>query len=126
MTTIIFFVSLFGLLLVAMLRAYQLKVGEIKFLEGLYLKGDLFLNDAIDWAIFKYNRWKKISHIFVFEFIPSLLYENLVRAKDFVSKKYYENGDKFRGRRVLRSHGSVSFFLGRLSEEKHNRGESRV
>lgn len=126
MTTIIFFVSMFFLALIAGLRAYQLKVREIGFLSSFYLKGDLFLNNVVDSIIYKYNRWKKISQIFLFEFLPSLLYENLVKAKDFVSKKYYENGDKFRGRRVLRSHGSVSFFLGRLSEEKGTSHEGRV
>lgn len=126
MTTIIFFVSLFGLLLISGLRAYQVKVGEISLLRSLYLKGDLYLNNLFDAMVYKYNRYKKISHIFLFEFLPSLLYENLVKAKDYVSKKYYENGDRYRGRRVLRSHGSVSFFLGRLSEEKGTSHEGRV
>lgn len=126
MTTIIFFVSFFGLLLVSGLRAYQLKRGEIYFLRNFYLKGDLYLNNLLDLIVYKYNRWKKISHIFLFEFLPSLLYEHLVKAKDYVSKKYYENGDRYRGRRVLRSHGSVSFFLGRLSEEKGPSHEGRV
>ncbi len=126
MTTTIFFISLFGLLLVGGLRAYQVKIGEIKFLTDLYVRGDLFFNNMLGAVVYKYNRWKKISHIILFEFLPSLLYENLVKAKDYVSKKYYESGDKFRGRRVLRSHGSVSFFLGRLSEDKGATHEGRV
>ena len=40
--------------------------------------------------------------------------------KDYVSKKYYSTGDGFRGRRVLRSNGSVSFFLERLSDDKNH------
>ncbi|MFZ2523267.1 MAG: hypothetical protein WAW92_02665 [Minisyncoccia bacterium] len=126
MTTIIFFISLFAMLLVASLRAYQIKVKEIGFLSRVYLKGDMFLNDVFEFVTYKYNRWKMISQIFFFEFLPSLLYENLVKAKDYVSKKYYENGDKFRGRRVLRSNGSVSFFLGRLSEEKGSSHQGRI
>ncbi len=124
--TIIFFTSIIVMFFVSMLRAYQLRVGQVGFLSSLYLKGDMFLNKVFEYLTYKYNRWKMIGQIFIFEFLPSLLYENLVKAKDFVSKKYYENGDKFRGRRVLRSHGSVSFFLGRLSEDKGHSPEGRV
>lgn len=126
MTTIIFFVSLLVLFFLTSLKAYQHKVGEIKFLSDFYLRCDLFVNSVFETVWYKYNRWRKIFQIFVFEFLPSLLYENLVKAKDYVSRKYYENGDKFRGRRALRSHGSVSFFLGRLSEEKGTSHEGRV
>ncbi len=126
MTTITFFVSFFVLLLISALRAYQLKVGEINFLTNFYVRSDSFLNNILDSIIYSYNRWRKISNIFVFEFLPSLLYENLVKAKDYVSKKYYENGDRYRGRRVLRSHGSVSFFLGRLSEERGTTNEGGI
>jgi hypothetical protein len=101
-------------------------MGEIQSLNNIYQKSDLYLNEAVDSLIYFYNRWRKISNIFIFEFLPSLLYENLVKAKDYVSKKYYENGDRYRGRRVLRSHGSVSFFLGRLSEERGTTNESGI
>jgi hypothetical protein len=82
-------------------------MGEIQSLNNIYQKSDLYLNEAVDSLIYFYNRWRKISNIFIFEFLPSLLYENLVKAKDYVSKKYYENGDRYRGRRVLRSHGGL-------------------
>lgn len=126
MTTIIFFVSFFALLLLGAFRAYQMKMGPVKSVTDFYTRCDLYLNKMIESIFYKYKRWSNISHIFFFEFLPSLVYEVLVKSKDFVSRKYYENGDRFRGRRALRSHGSVSFFLGRLSEEKTSRGEGGI
>ena len=65
-----------------------------------------------------YKRYQKIARIFIFDFLPNFAYEMLVRTKDHVAKKYYEAGDNFRGRRILKSRGSVSFFLEKLSEEE--------
>lgn len=93
-------------------------MGRAHFVSDLFVKGDQQIHNVIDVLVFKYNRYKMISRIFIFEFIPSYIYELLVKMKDYVSKKYYENGDSFRGRRVLRSNGSVSFFLERLSDDK--------
>lgn len=126
MTTTIFFFALLVLFFVLVVRMYLQKVGEVSFFARVYLNGDLYFDKIFDAIIYKYNRWRKISQIFFFEFLPSLLYENLVKAKDYVSKKYYESGDRIKGRRVLRSHGSVSFFLGRLSEERHREHEKHV
>lgn len=96
----------------------EIKIGKTHFVSGLFIKGDHRIHDLIDTLVFKYNRYKMISHIFFTEFLPSYAYELLIKMKDYVSKKYYENGDSFRGRRVLRSNGSVSFFLERLADDK--------
>ena len=111
--TIIFFVSLF--VLCALLIS---KLFEVKTLTSIFTKNDEKIHKLIDEAIFKYNRSRKILNIFIFEFLPSYLYEVLVKMKDYVSKKYYNAGNSFRGKRVLRSNGSVSFFLERLSEDR--------
>ena len=66
-----------------------------------------------------YARYEKITHIFIFEFLPAYTYELLTKAKDTVAKKYYSMEDNFRGRRVLKTTGNVSFFLERLSEHKN-------
>ncbi len=100
------------------LKAYELKVSRIEALSRIWAKGDEQIDVLIDKAIFKYFRYKKISHIFLFDFIPSYIYEVLIKTKDHVSKRYYSAGDGFRGRRVLRSNGSVSFFLERLTDDK--------
>jgi hypothetical protein len=82
------------------------------------------VNKAVDTVVLRYNRYRKIVKIFLFDFVPSYTYEILVKMKDYVSKKYYMGAyDGFRGRRMLRSSGSVSFFLERLSEEK---GKSKI
>lgn len=119
MTTIIFLVSLFALFFMLASKAFELKVRKINFISNTWSRGDELIDRAIDWSIFKYNRYKKISHIFIFEFLPSYLYETLVKTKDHVSKRYYSSADGFRGRRVLRSNGSVSFFLERLADDKN-------
>ena len=111
-------VSLFVLSALILSKIFEIKVRKIGFLASLFAKGDERIHMAIEKIIFRYNRSKKILNIFIFEFLPSYLYEILVKMKDQVSKKYYSAGDGFRGRRVLRSNGSVSFFLERLSEEK--------
>ncbi len=118
MTTIIFFISLFAILGLLASKIFEIKVRKINFLSNTFAKGDEKIQDGVEVLVFKYNRYKKITNIFIFEFLPSYIYEMLVRTKDHVSKKYYSAGDGFRGRRVLRSNGSVSFFLERLAEDK--------
>lgn len=118
MTTILFFVSFFVLVSLVGSKVFERRVRKIDLLSDIFAKGDERIHKLIDLGVFKYNRYKKISQIFVFEFLPSYAYELLVKMKDYVSKKYYSSADGFRGRRVLRSNGSVSFFLERLSEDK--------
>ncbi len=118
MTIIIFLVSFFVISAIFTSKVFEIKNAKAHFLSRAFSMGDVKLNQLINFSIFKYNRYKKISNIFIFEFLPSFAYELLVKMKDYVSKKYYSAGDEFRGRRVLRSNGSVSFFLERLSDDK--------
>ena len=115
--TTLFFVSLFALLGMVVSKAVEIKVGKVHFLSNLYDKGDHKIHAFADRIVATYERYQKIAQIFVSEFIPGLLYELLTKTKDWVSKKYYESADHFRGKRILKSTGSVSFFLERLSEE---------
>lgn len=125
MTTIIFLVSLTVLTGLVSSKVFELKVKKIHFISNAYTKGDEQIHKLIELGVYKYNRYKKISNIFLFEFLPSYLYEILVKSKDYVARKYYTAGNSFRGRRVLKSNGSVSFFLERLSEDK-NGGSKRA
>ncbi len=119
MTSIILFiVSLFVLCGLIASKVFEIKFNKIHFFSKWITSWDEKIHKLIEVLIFKYNRYKKISNIFLFEFIPSYAYEILVKMKDYVSKKYYSAGDDFRGRRVLRSNGSVSFFLERLGDDK--------
>lgn len=117
METILFIGSFVGLSILVLLRAVENKVGKISFLEKVYSTSDLKINSFIEGSILRYNYYKKVVQIFVFDFLPSLLYEFLVKSKDYVAKRYYNAGNEFRGRRLLRNDGSVSSFLERLSED---------
>lgn len=116
--TIVFIVSFLVIIFMVARKMLEKKVGQIHLFSKLFQKGDELIHKFVAVLVYKYNRYKKISNIFIFEFLPSYLYELLVKAKDYVSKKYYTAGDGFRGRRVLRSNGSVSFFLERLASER--------
>lgn len=124
MTTIIFFASFFVLLALIGSKMLEERAVRAHPFSHFFSVGDEKIHKIIDLVVFKYNRYKKIAHIFMFEFIPCYTYELLVRMKDYVSKKYYSSADGFRGRRVLRSNGSVSFFLESLSDDK-TRPEAR-
>ena len=113
----LFFISLFVILGMLAFKVFEIKVRKIHFVSNLYIKGDHKIHAFADRMFATYERYEKIAQIFVFEFIPGLMYELLTKTKDFVAKKYYESADHFRGKRILKSTGSVSFFLERLSEE---------
>ncbi len=95
-----------------------MKVRKIGFLTRLFEVGDRVIDGIIQGSIVRYGYYKKVSQIFLFDFLPSLLYEVLVKLKDGVARRYYNAGNEFRGRRLLRNDGSVSSFLERLSEDK--------
>ena len=116
--TILFIISMCALGVMLCSKVFEMKVRKIDFLSEMFAKGDAKIHSSIDMAVFKYNRYKNIAHIFAFDFMPSFTYEMLVKTKDYVSKKYYQSADDFRGRRILKNTGSVSFFLERLSEDK--------
>ena len=118
MTTILFFSSFVGLIAIIGSKIFEVKVKKIDFITRLFLEGDKKIHQFIGFVILKYRVYKKIAGLFIFDFLPSFTYEMLVKMKDFVAKKYYEAGTQFRGRRILKSTGSVSFFLERLSEDK--------
>lgn len=117
-TITLFIISMFVLAGLIASKIFEIKVRRIDFLVNLFLKGDRLIRQLGDILIFKYNRYKKIINIFIFDFLPSYLYELLVKMKDYVAKKYYNAGDNIRGRRILKSNGSVSSFLEQLSEDK--------
>lgn len=117
-TITIFLISMFVLAGLIASKIFEIKVKKINFLVNFFLKGDKKIKEFWDILVFKYNRYKKITNIFIFDFLPSYLYEILVKMKDYVAKKYYNAGDNIRGRRILKSNGSVSSFLEQLAEDK--------
>jgi hypothetical protein len=117
MMTIIFFVSFIGLVGIIGSKIFEIKVRKIDFISRAFFKGDEKIHQFIGFAFQKYNLYKKIARLFVFEFLPAYAYEVLVKLKDYVAKKYYSHTDGIRGRRVLKSNGSVSSFLERLGDK---------
>lgn len=115
--TIIFIVSFIALVSLILFRVIENKY-NINFLKNFYEKGDLFIESSISYIYVRYTYFKKVGQIFVFEFIPSLVYEFLVKSKDYVARRYYNSANEFRGRRMLRNDGSVSAFLEQLSGDK--------
>jgi hypothetical protein len=120
MATTLFIVSMLGICFLLGSKAFEIKVRKIHFLSNLFAKGDRKIHQLAESFMLRYARYKNISQIFLFDFLPSYVFELLTRMKDYVARKYYEAGDGFRGRRVLKNTGSVSFFLERLSEEEPN------
>ncbi len=96
----------------------EMRFNRQVFLTSFFKKGDVFIHSLLDTLVFKYNRYKKISQLFFFEFLPSYTYELLVKLKDYVARKYYEANSSWHGKRILRSDGSVSFFLEKLAKEE--------
>ena len=126
MTTVLFIVSLFVLCGLLTSKIFEIKFRKTHFLSNLFMMGDETIHHYIGVAVWHYHRYKEITNIFLFDFIPSYAYELLVRMKDHVSKKYYSAGDEFRGRRILKTNGSVSFFLERLAEDKTRTSEPKI
>ena len=118
MTTLLFILSIIGLASLIGSKIFEIKVRKIDFISRMVMKGDEKVHELIALVVFKYHNYKKIAKLFIFDFVPSLAYELLVKMKDYVAKKYYSAGDGLRGRRVLRSNGSVSFFLEKLAEKQ--------
>ncbi len=118
MTFILFWVSLLVMSVMIAAKVFEIKVRRIALVASLSAKGDAVIHGWIETLIFKYNRYKKIAHLFMFDFLPSYMYEILVKLKDYVARKYYLAGDQFRGRRILRNTGSVSTFLQHITDDK--------
>jgi len=117
MTIILFVVSFVAIFAMLGWKVFEIKVRKIHFVARLFAVCDVKIHQFLDSAVFMYGRSRKIAHLFFFDFLPALSYELTVKLKDFIAKKYYEAGDKFRGRRILRDSGSVSTFLQHITED---------
>ena len=126
MATTFFIFSMIVILSMLFSKIFEIKSRKMHFLSNLFMKGDQRIKQFLEKFNLEYKRYKKIVHIFIFDFLPSYLYELLVKMKDYVAKKYYESANDFRGRRVLKNTGSVSSFLERLSEDKQNIADPQI
>lgn len=99
-------------------KVFAIKVKKIHFIHDFIVKGDAKIHQYNKVLLKRYYFCKKVVEIFIFDFIPRFLYELIVRTANYFSKIYNEALEDFRGRKVLRSSESASFFLERLSKEK--------
>ena len=93
--------------------------GEISWWARLISRADARIHYWMRWVEGKYVLYKKIASIFVFEFLPAYLFEQVVKLKDYLYKKYHTSRTNLKGeKRMLRSTGSVSEFLQSISKEE--------
>ena len=119
MAITLFYSALAGLVLLFGWKAFEIKVRRIEAVSKRLELADAKIHGWMYSVVYAYNHSKKIGRVFFSEFLPAYAYEILTKLKDRVSKKYYSMGDSFRGRRVLRADGSVSFFLQKITEERN-------
>lgn len=118
MTTTVFISSFIALLAMIGTKMIEQKLGSFPLWTRLVSKTDEWVHSWLDVLMGKYQLWKKIAYLFIFNFLPSYAYELLVKMKDYVYKKYYESQSKLKGnKRMLRSNGSVSSFLQEITSE---------
>lgn len=99
-------------------KMIEQKLGSFPLWTRLVVRTDEIVHEYMSRLVAKYQLWKKIVYLFIFNFLPSYAYELLVKMKDYVYKKYYESQSKLKGnRRMLRAKGSVSSFLQEISAE---------
>jgi hypothetical protein len=127
MTTTIFISSFVALIAMIGSKMVEIRLGKFPFWTNSIARVDEKFHSWSDSLAKKYSLWKKIAHLFVFEFLPSYTYELLVKMKDYVYKKYYLSSANLKGnRRMLRSNGSVSSFLQNITEKKEGENSEKV
>ncbi|MEI6843179.1 MAG: hypothetical protein WCK48_01565 [bacterium] len=107
-------------------KLFEIHFRKFHFVSKFLISCDERVHKMIALGVFKYKQYRKIAGLFLFDFLPAYAYELTVKLKDYLAKKYYNAGDGFRGRRVLRNNGSVSFFLEKLSEKKTDSADHKI
>jgi hypothetical protein len=107
-------------------KVWEVKVRKIETLAEVYLKGDRKIHSWIERGIFAYNHFRKVAHLFFFDFLPSYIYELSIKLKDYLAKRYYSADGQFRGRRILRDNGSVSAFLQNITAESPDQSHRKA
>lgn len=116
MTTTFFIGSFIAICAMIGAKILESYTGKVSVISVFFDRTDNLIYRFIDLSIYKYNRWKKISKIFLFEFLPVYIYEQAAKLKNYMAKKYYMTGDELRGKKNLRNTGSVSGFLKNITD----------
>lgn len=118
MSIILFYSSLIALVLMLLSKIVEIKVDSFNFWANFSKRTDYIINNFLDNLYKRLRLYKKIAYLFLFEFLPSYMYENTIKLKDYIYKKYYSSADSLKAnKRILRSNGSVSAFLQDISKE---------
>ncbi len=99
-------------------KVVEQRLGGVNWWANFIARADHRINVLVKKLHFKYRIWKKIASIFVFEFLPAYAYEQVVKLKDYMYKRYHSSAGNLRGeKRMLRGNASVSEFLQNITEE---------
>ena len=118
MTTILFLVSMFVVAGMLGSKIFEIKFQKTHFLSDSFRKGDEKIHKLIKQTSNKFDHYKAVSRIVVFDIAPLYVYKGLVKSKVYLSKKYNKIEENLRGRKMLRDGGSVSLFLEKLTEDR--------
>jgi hypothetical protein len=97
----------------------EARFGEFHWWSKMASWGDQKVHGVMTVVVQKYQLYRKIAYIFIFEFLPAIAYHKTIELKDYLHKKYYTSSVSLRGeKRMLRSSGSVSEFLQNIKKEE--------
>ena len=103
------------------------RLGKFHWWSRIASWGDQKVHNIIHIVTEKYRFYKKVATIFIFEFLPAYAYRKLIELKDYVYKKYYLSASNLKGeKRMLRSSGTVSEFLQKISKENENDSKQSI
>ena len=121
--------TLFGLsfLGIAGMLSFKLveeRMGGVNWWTNFIVRADSKIHQLISQSAVKYKLWKKVVLVFIFEFLPAYAYEQTIKLKDYIYKRYHSSAGKMKGeRRMLRTNGSVSEFLQNIKKIDQKAGE---
>jgi hypothetical protein len=119
MVTTVFITSFVALCAMIGIKVAETRAGHFSFWTNTIEVSDEKMHVFLKGILKRYQFYKKVAYLFIFEFLPSYSYELLIKMKDYVQKRYYESQSTLRGnKRMLRSSGSVSSFLQDIGTKK--------
>ena len=99
-------------------KVVEERFGAFHWWKKMATSADQTVHRLITMVTKKYQLYKKIAFLFLFEFLPAYAYRKTIELKDYVYKKYYTSQINLKGnKKMLRSNGSVSEFLQNISKD---------
>ncbi len=118
-TESIFTLSFAGIAFMLGSKLAEERFGKFHWWSKIALWSDRFVHEVSAAIVRKYRLYRKISYLFLFEFLPAYAYKKSGEFKDYVYKKYYASQSNLQGnKKMLRGNGSVSEFLQNITKEE--------